>query len=82
MTSTVLEIVELADGEFVLQRSEKDSEPLVTIKFSPEAMEFLADNSADVAKTMIEAGIHEVEEIMDDQLTSGDSATESQRVLH
>ena len=65
MASTVFEIIELADGEFVLKRSdESDEAPLVSIKFSSEVLEFLAGNSVEVAKSMIEAGIHEVEDII------------------
>lgn len=82
MTSTVFEIIELSDGEFVLQRSDEANEPLVSIKFSAEAMEFLAGSSAEVAKTMIEAGIHEVEDIMDDQLAVGQSGRQGPRILH
>jgi len=77
MASTVFEIIELTEGEFVLQRSDEADEPLVSIKFSSEALEFLA------GKTMIEAGIHEVEDIMDDKVTSDDEKEiQSSRVIH
>jgi len=83
MASTVFEIIELTEGEFVLQRSDEADEPLVSIKFSSEALEFLAGNSAEIAKTMIEAGIHEVEDIMDDKVTSDDEKEiQSSRVIH
>lgn len=82
MTSTVFEIIELSEGEFVLQRSDEANEPLVSIKFSAEAMEYLAANSADIAKVMIEAGIHEVENMMDDQITASEAGHRGSRVLH
>lgn len=82
MASTVFEIIELSDGEFVLQRSDENSEPLVSIKFSSEALEFLSGNSAEVAKTMIEAGIHEVEDIMDDQVGTDENGAHRSRVIH
>lgn len=83
MTSTVFEIIELTEGEFVLQRSDEADEPLVSIKFSSEALEFLAGNSAEVAKTMIEAGIHEVEDMMDDQVASDDDReSQGSPVIH
>ena len=82
MSSTLYEIIELANGEFVLQRSGRADEPLVTIKFSKEAKEFLSGNGADVAKSMIEAGIQEVEDIMDDQFSAEATDPAARRVLH
>lgn len=53
----MLEIVDLGDGEIVLQRADDDSEPLVTITFSEESRLYLMDNGLEVAKAMIQAGI-------------------------
>ena len=58
MPPSFLEIVELDDGEIVLQRAEDDSEPLVRIRFSEESRFYMMDNALDVAKAMIQAGIH------------------------
>ena len=41
MSTSLLEIVDLGDGEVVLQRVEGDSEPLVSIQFSDEANTYL-----------------------------------------
>ena len=57
MATSLLEIVDLGDGEIVLQRAEDDSEPLVRISFSEESQIYLMDNSLEVAKAMIQAGI-------------------------
>jgi hypothetical protein len=57
MSTSLLEIVDLGDGEVVLQRAEDDSEPLVSIQFSEEASAYLMDNNLEVAKIMIQAGI-------------------------
>ncbi len=57
MPPSFLEIVELDDGEIVLQRAEDDSEPLVRICFSEESRFYMMDNALDVAKAMIQAGI-------------------------
>lgn len=57
MPPSFLEIVELDDGEIVLQRAEDDSEPLVRIRFSEESRFYMMDNALDVAKAMIQAGI-------------------------
>ena len=57
MSTSLLEIVDLGDGEVVLQRVEGDSEPLVSIQFSDEANAYLMGNSLEIAKVMIQAGI-------------------------
>jgi hypothetical protein len=57
MSTSLLEIVDLGDGEVVLQRADDDSEPLVSIQFSEEASAYLMDNNLEVAKIMIQAGI-------------------------
>ena len=57
MSASLLEIVDLGDGEIVLQRADEVSEPLVTIRFSDESRVYLMDNGLEVAKAMIQAGI-------------------------
>ena len=57
MTTSLLEIIDLGDGEVVLQRAEGDSEPLVSIQFSDEANAYLMGNNLEIAKVMIQAGI-------------------------
>jgi len=59
--TSLLEIVDLGDGEIVLQRADEDGgsdgEPLVTIRFSEESRMYILDQSLEVAKAMIQAGI-------------------------
>ncbi len=57
MTSSFLEIVELANGDIVLQRAEDEGEPLVIIQFSEESRVYLMDATLEVARAMIQAGI-------------------------
>jgi hypothetical protein len=57
VSASLLEIVDLGNGEIVLQRADDDSEPLVTIRFSDETTLYLMDNGLEVAKAMIQAGI-------------------------
>ena len=57
MSTSLLEIVDLGDGEVVLQRVEGDSEPLVSIQFSDETNAYLMGNNLEIAKVMIQAGI-------------------------
>ncbi|MEM0955493.1 MAG: hypothetical protein AAGI24_15240 [Pseudomonadota bacterium] len=62
MSSSFLEIVELPNGDIVLQRAEEDT-PLVTIQFSEESKEYLLDNVLEVARAMIQAGIQTAAEM-------------------
>jgi hypothetical protein len=49
VSTSLLEIVDLGDGEVVLQR--------VSIQFSDEANAYLMGNNLEIAKVMIQAGI-------------------------
>ena len=57
MPTSLLEIVDLGNGEIVLQDAEGEAEPLVRIQFSDESRSYLMDNGLEVAKAMIQAGI-------------------------
>ncbi len=57
MSSSLLEIVDLGNGEILLQRADEDSEPLLVIQFSEESQDYLMDRGLEVAKVMIQAGI-------------------------
>ena len=60
MPTALLEIVDLGDGEIVLQRADDDNEPLVTIRFSEESQAYIVDQSLEVARAMIHAGLQAV----------------------
>ncbi len=55
--SSLLEIVELANGEIVLQRADAEGDPILSIKFSDEAKAYIGDAQVEVVKAMIQAGI-------------------------
>ena len=84
MPASLLEIVDLGDGEIVLQRAEDDSEPLVTIRFSDETRIYLMDNSLEVAKAMIQAGIQAAAAIVErtEAEAEAENAATSSRILH
>lgn len=82
MPASLLEIVDLGDGEIVLQRADDDSDPLVTIQFSDETRIYLMDNNLEVAKAMIQAGIQAVADIADRQETEINEVEEAPRILH
>lgn len=85
MSASLLEIVDLGDGEISLQRAEEDSEPLVTIRFSEAAQRYMIGNCLEIARAMIQAGIEaaavQLEE--DEQAADeGESFGEMPRTLH
>ena len=82
MSASLLEIVDLGDGEIVLQRADDDSEPLVTIRFSEESRVYMMDNSLEVAKAMIQAGIQAVAVIAEQGEAEAEPGAEAPRVLH
>ena len=57
MSTSLLDIIDLGNGEIVLQRADDSSEPLVTIKFSEESQTYLLEHGLEVARVMIQAGI-------------------------
>jgi hypothetical protein len=77
-----LEIVDLGDGEIVLQRADDDSEPLVVIQFSEESRVYMMENSLEVAKAMIQAGIQAVAVMAEQGEAEAESGSEGARVLH
>ena len=83
MSTSLLEIVDLGNGEIVLQRADDDSEPLVTIRFSEESQLYLMDNGLEVAKAMIQAGIQAAAALSEEaELEVEASSSPEARVLH
>ena len=76
--SSLYEIVELSNGDVALRRvdSDESSDSLVCIKFSEESVFFLGDAKLDVARSMIEAGLDNVSEIMESDEGEEDEAVE------
>lgn len=87
MPHSYLEIVEMDDGEIVLQRADDDSEPLVRIYFSDESRDYMMDKSLDVARVMIQAGMQAVAELAErGEVVTGldpeESGARQGRILH
>ena len=83
MSTSLLEIVDLGDGEVVLQRVEGDSEQLVSIQFSDEANAYLMGNNLEIAKVMIQAGIEAAAQLAEVNNLEVETAEMSEtRTLH
>ena len=83
MSTSLLEIVDLGDGEVVRQRVVGDSEPLVSIQFSDEANAYLMGNNLEIAKVMIQAGIEAAAQLAEVNNLEVETAEMSEtRTLH
>ncbi len=84
MSSSFLEIVEMPNGDIVLQRSDDDDgEPLVVIQFSEESRVYLMDGTLEVARAMIQAGIETAAQLAEQgEVDLGDLADAQPRILH
>lgn len=85
MSTSILEIVELSEGEVVLQNAEGDSSPLVTIRFSDETRLYLMGNGLEVARAMIQAGIQAAADLAERgeiEVDAEASMPDAARILH
>ena len=82
MSTALLEIVDHGEGEIVLQRADSDAEPLVTVNFSEEARIYMMDNSLEVAKAMIQAGIQAAAVISERGDGEAEESQSVPRVVH
>jgi hypothetical protein len=82
--SSFLEIVEMPNGDIVLQRSDDDGEPLVVIQFSEETKVYLMDGTLEVARAMIQAGIQTAAQLAEQgDMEIGEEFTDEQNpILH
>jgi hypothetical protein len=90
--TSLLEIIDLGDGNIVLQRADDNSEPLVSITFSSEARMYILDQGLEVAKAMIQAGIQAAAQLAEqtevkietevDAESDSEPAQNTSRVLH
>jgi hypothetical protein len=82
--TSLLEIVDLGDGEIILQRADESGEPLLTIRFSDESRMFIMDQGLEVAKAMIQAGLQAAASLSEQgeiEVEETDSS-ERPRILH
>jgi len=82
VSASLLEIVDLGDGEVVLRRADDDSEPLVSIQFSEEARMFVLDNGLEVAKVMIQAGLQAAAAIVQQAEAESTETESATHTLH
>lgn len=83
MPSAFLEIVQLASGEIVLRNSDGEGEPLVNIRFSEAAKDYIGNSDVDIAKVMIQAGIQAAAHINEARVADSDTPRDNdEQILH
>lgn len=82
MATAFLEIIELENGDVVLQRDEDDAKPMVRIHFSDEARQYMQEYAVDVGRVMIQAGIQAVSQLNEQREAGRVSDGSENRVLH
>lgn len=84
MSTALLEIVDLGNGEVVLQRAGEDEPPLLRIQFSDESRMYVMDHCLEVAKAMIQAGIQATASLTDQAEIEieEEAPQETSRILH
>ncbi|BBM03861.1 hypothetical protein [Microbulbifer sp. GL-2] len=82
MSSETFEIIELANGDVALRRAGHKEDPLVSISFSAESLQFLRKHKVAVARAMLEAGIEAVQNLDDLEPGYFEEEDESMPVNH
>lgn len=63
MSEPRIELVQLANGDIALRRSDNPDKPLVTITISDQVQDLLPMDKIDIAQSMVEAGIERYRDI-------------------
>jgi len=82
LTSQVLEIVELENGDVVLRSAEAPKEVLLTIKFSDKLEEYVDGIKLAIAKSMIQAGSDTYADIAHSEIVADSSEQPIQPIIH
>ena len=61
--SSILELIEMANGDVALRQANSNAAPLLSITFSKESMQSMQSMKMHVARAMIEAGIEAFAEL-------------------
>jgi len=81
MSEMRIELVQLANGDIALRRSDNPDEPLVTINISDQVQDLMPMDKIDIAQSMIEAGIERYRDIQLERVDEAQAAAEA-NVLH
>jgi hypothetical protein len=75
-----IELVQLANGDIALRRSDNPEQPLVVITISDQVDDLMPMDKIDIAESMVEAGIERYRDIQIERVE--DSQTINSGMLH
>ena len=81
MSNSVIELVQLKNGDIVLRNSDEPDQPIVTISFSDAIQSMLPQDKMDISRAMVEAGIERFQEIQFERIEEAASDNKPD-VLH
>ena len=80
-TDSIIELVQLENGDIALRNSDTPDAPLLTINFSEQVRNFLQADQMSVANAMVEAGINRYRDVQMERIKEGREAAYT-GVLH
>lgn len=75
-----IELVQLANGDIALRRSDEPEQPLVVITISDQVEDLMPMDKIDIAQSMVEAGIERYRDIQVERVE--ESQTSNSGMLH
>jgi hypothetical protein len=75
-----IELVQLANGDIALRRSDNPEQPLVVITISDQVDDLMPMDKIDIAESMVEAGIERYRDIQVERVE--ESQTANSGMLH
>ena len=76
-TDSIIELVQLENGDIALRNSDTPDEPLLTINFSEQVRSFLQADQMLVANAMVEAGINSYRDVQMERIKEGREAAKA-----
>jgi hypothetical protein len=76
-TDSIIELVQLENGDIALRNSGTPDEPLLTINFSEQVRGALQADQMSVANAMVEAGINRYRDVQMERIKEGREAAQT-----
>lgn len=76
-TDSIIELVQLENGDIALRNSSTPDEPLLTINFSDQVRGFLQADQMSVANAMVGAGINRYRDVQVERIKEGREAAQT-----
>jgi len=82
MSDSIIELVQLENGDIALRKSDNPDQPLVTISISDQVENLLPGDRIEIANAMIEAGIERYQDIQFQRVEEEEHIMPDSATLH